>query len=269
MTVALGSLGLDAPNAIDSAWSAWMAERCPVARETLVTHYLRTHVQPLVARFRARLPQHIELDDLLQQAAFGLMECLERFEPERDIKFETFSARRIVGALVDYLRRVDTVSRQSRQAERLLRQTTDRFEKSNGRAPTEDELQSELDLGDKSFRRFLKHATVPATLPLPTRRTNDGDAAQAPLVDLTSREEGTNPDLPLERDDLRRWLLAGLTREDKLIITLYYFEALTLREIGITLGISESRVSQKKDEILKSMRDRMKRDQRIVELDCV
>ena len=80
--------------------------------------------------------------------------------------------------------------------------------------------------------------------------------------------EATNPGRPLERDDLRRWLLAGLTREDKLIITQYYFENLTLREIGLTLGISESRVSQKKDEILKAMRDRMKRDQRVVELEC-
>lgn len=269
MTVALGRTGHSAPPAtIDAAWSAWNADRCSHARDALVAHYMKSHVQPLVMRFRARLPQHIEVDDLLQQAAFGLMECLDRFEPGRDIKFETFSAQRIVGSLVDYLRRVDTVSRQARQAERLLRQTADRFEKSNGRAPTEAEIQCELKLSDKAFTRFQRHATVPATLPLPSRRTNDSEAATIPFADRTEEVEATNPDRPLERDDLRRWLLAGLTREDKLIITLYYFENLTLREIGLTLGISESRVSQKKDEILKSMRDRMQRDQRVVELEC-
>ncbi len=269
MTVAFVSAPARTLDSLDTAWSAWMADRCPAAREKLVEHYLKSHVQPLVTRFRSRLPQHIELDDLMQQAAFGLMECLDRFEPDRDIKFETFSARRIVGALVDYLRRVDTVSRQSRQAERLMRQTCDRFEKQHGRAPSDRELQGELKLGEKAFKRFRKHASVPATLPLPSRRTSDGENSSLPLVDVLEREQGSHPDRSMEQNDLRLWLLAGLTREDKLIMTLYYFEGLTLREIGITLGISESRVSQKKDEILKSLRDRMSRDQRLVEIDCL
>lgn len=263
MTVALElhfpSAGTDADRSrLGVAWNEYTLTRSHRSRDLLVTHYMRAHVQPLVTRFRSRLPHHVELDDLLQQAAFGLMECLERFDPGRDIKFETFSARRIVGALVDHLRRVDPVSRQSRQAERLLRTTVECFEKTHGRAPTDAETRALLGMNETVFQRFLRQARIPGLLPMPSRRSESGDIR--PIDAIESARPA--PGIGCEERDTRRWLLEGLTREDKLIITLYYYENLSLREIGVTLGISESRVSQKKDEILGAMRARLGREER-------
>lgn len=263
----MGSTRIDAAPApvsredvIERTWREYKRTGSRVHQEQLVTHYMTGHVRMLVQRFRARLPAHIEVDDLMQQAYFGLVESMERYDLSRNTRFEAFAGQRIIGELYDHLRRIDPVSRQARHCDKTLREAAERFEKVNGRAPSEIEMQRELHLDDVEYDRFMKQARIGSTVSTPVQRTETQAEHDPRLVDSVADDDEFGPDARAQDRDLRHWFLRGLTREDKLIVTLYYFEGFSLREIGLTIGISESRVSQKKDEILLQLRARFSGD---------
>ncbi|MDP7030072.1 MAG: sigma-70 family RNA polymerase sigma factor [Phycisphaerales bacterium] len=239
------------PRALADAWTAWRARKCPHAEAELVGHYMKHHVRPIAERLRASLPGHVEVDDLLQQGFLGLKEAMGRFDPEQGVKFETFSSRRIVGAMQDWLRSLDHVPRLMRRRARIVQKQTDRFQARYGRMPDQEELRAGLEVTDAEFGRIVGEAAPPVVVTISTASGDDDDAMTVPA------RHAPSPGRTAQRRDLRQWITRDLDTIDRMIVSLYYYESLTMREIGIAIGCSESRVSQRLDSILHRLRGRL------------
>ncbi|MHC5023336.1 MAG: sigma-70 family RNA polymerase sigma factor [Planctomycetota bacterium] len=247
-----------APDAVARLWRDYQRERSDAVRDRLVDYYMSGHVRRIAARVHASLPQQVDLEDLVQEGYLGLIDAMKRFDTERDVRFETFSGRRIYGAIQDYLREIDPAPRLTRSRAKLLDRIVESFQSTHGRPPDEDELRTLLQLPDRVFRRLMNRPRPGAMVSFSSVHP-DGDWDESDADGMTAFTDRGQPS-PLgraEHEDLRHWITRGLPRRDQLIITLYYYEELTMREVGDALGISESRVSQLLDEILGCLRSRL------------
>jgi len=260
-TISLGKAGAsrrvsESQQNIDHLWSEYKAAPSEAARDRLVEYYMTSHVKRIAERLHSQLPAQVDVDDLMQQGYVGLAESIERFEPARRVKFETFSGRRIYGSMRDYLRQLDHAPRLARRREKQWMHEVERFKVEHGRIPADDELCDRLEMTRERFRQAFSErpaAFVHFNSNRPDAPESDESDGMRSFVDHRDPEPSTRA----EMDDLRRWVTTGFSRPDQLIIVLYYYEKLTMREIGRTLGISESRVSQRLDSIIKCLRARM------------
>ncbi len=249
----------ETPSSITEDWHTYKQTGSVASRNRLVAYYMAGHVRPIAVRVRAGLPQQVDLDDLIQQGYLGLIDAMDRFDIDREIRFEAFSRTRIFGAIQDYLRSIDPVPRLTRSRSKRLQAVLEDFRKRHGREPTDDELRPVLNVTEPAFQRFLADRRPAATVPFSNVHP-DGEGAENPDGDvMASFEDHTEPGpVPIaERNDLRKWLTRGFDHRDRLVIILYYYEHLTMREIGNALGISESRVSQRLESILACLRSRL------------
>ncbi len=213
---------------------------CLESRDWLMTYYMRTFVRNAARRIASGLPKSIDAEDLEQVGFFGLIECIEKFDPNRQFKFETFARQRVEGAMRDELRRIDPASRLARQRTKLISKGIDLFRSQHGRTPTDVELQAILHLDQKEFSAVMRDVHVPNTLPFHPGEDDEGDGLMVSSIELknSGHEE-------IDRKDLQEWLCMQLNTYDRLIVSLTYVEGLTMLEIGHSLGYSESRVSQR------------------------
>ncbi|MCA9295784.1 MAG: sigma-70 family RNA polymerase sigma factor [Phycisphaerales bacterium] len=242
---------------IIDVWHAYKKTGEGRYRDRLVEHYMRTHVRRIAARLSSSLPSQVDVDDLTQQGYLGLAESIERYDLDRmaQVKFETFSSHRIFGAMQDYLRAIDPVPRLTRWRSKQMQGIIDQFITENGRPPSVDEIRGLVDLPDPQFKRMFDDMR-PAAMVSFSAAAADGDEFDSDGDAMGSFEDpqsGT-PLSTVERDDLRSWVTRGLARRDRLIVVLYYYEQLTMKEVGRTVGCSESRVSQR----IESIRDCLK-----------
>ena len=266
----------DAPNRIGrrsdpdimEIWKAYKTRPRSELRERLIVHYMASHVQRIADRMRTRLPDHVDTDDLVQQGYLGLVESIERFELDRGIKFETFSRPRISGAMQDYLRSQDHLPRLVRTRFRKMSTSIESFRVQYGRNPDPDELQSSLELDEEQFAQVFKDRHAPSVIPFSSVVTGTAHDEDGSAMQNTPDERTTGALERLQRSDLQRWITRGMDRRDRLIILLYYYEEMTMREIGLALGCSESRISQRLDSILRRLRAQMshEHDQRQFDL---
>jgi len=240
------------PARLDGWWAAWRGHRCPEAMIGLVRHYMKRHVQPIAERLAAGLPSHVDVDDLVQQGYLGLVDAMERFDTAHGVRFETFSSRRISGAMRDWLRSLDHVPRLMRRRAKIVQQEQDRFRAVHGRTPDQEELRAGLDLEGEEFHRVVSEAKPPVVVTISAVSNDDEDDP----VSVPSRSR-SGPSTATMRRDLRQWITRDLEPVDRLIVSMYYYESLTMREIGVALGCSESRVSQRLDSILQRLRARV------------
>ena len=237
---------------IQACWDAWIQHRCLDAKQSLTIHYMRTHVRPIAERMRSMLPGHIEVDDLVQQGYLGLEDAMDRFDPGQGVKFETFSSRRIGGSMQDWLRSLDHVPRLMRRRAKIVQQQVDLFLARFGRHPDANELRATIDVGDAEYDRIIGEDAPPVVVTISTASGGDEDDP----VCLPERHT-VSPSRASQRRDLRQWITRDLNDVDQMIVSLYYYESLTMREVGITVGCSESRVSQRLDSILQRLRARI------------
>ncbi|WP_344668221.1 RNA polymerase sigma factor WhiG [Catenulispora yoronensis] len=216
-------------------------------RERLILHYSPL-VKYVAGRVRVGLPGALDSADFVSSGIFGLIDAIERFEPHRHVKFETYAIARIRGAIIDELRALDWIPRSLRQKAREIEQASVRLEQEFGRTPSEVEIARELGIGLGELRGIFSKlslvnvAALDELLALPTQ---SGD--RIPLMETL--EDGDAPDpVALFEGKETRALLAravnSLPDRDKTVVTLYYFEGMTLAQIGEVLGVSESRVCQ-------------------------
>jgi RNA polymerase sigma factor for flagellar operon FliA len=241
-------------------WRRFQQEGSVSARDRLVDHYMRTHVKPIAERIRSSLPRHIDIDDLFQVGYLGLIDAMRRFDPQRRIKFETFSRPRIFGAIRDHLRAMDPMPRLTRLKMKAVEAIIDRFLVDHGRLPSELELETMIDVPPAMARQLLGMHSTGATVSFSSgagdgSEPDDGDA----LGSLPDHRFGS-PTRRAARDDLKWWIIRGFSPRDRLVLILYYYEQMTMREIGLVIGWSESRVSQRLDAILKCLRARLCHD---------
>jgi len=194
------------------------------------------------------LPAHVEEADLISYGLGGLISAIERFDLTREIKFETYAITRIRGAIIDELRTLDWVPRSVRARARQLERANMRLEARFQRAPTDDEMATELEITVEEFQESLlqiSNSTIVALDELWNVSDSSGD--QVSLLDTLPDRGAPDPQLLVDESELRDRIadaIAALPEREKLVVALYYYENLTLREIGEVLGVTESRVSQ-------------------------
>jgi RNA polymerase sigma factor for flagellar operon FliA len=226
--------------------------RCKVdeddrARERLVVAYSPL-VKYVAGRMASGLPSHVEESDLISYGLMGLIGAIERFEPEREIKFETYAVSRIKGAIIDELRSLDWVPRSVRSKARDVERAHQKLENNLQRAPTEEEMADELGISLEDFRDSLLDIANSSVLALDDLWTiADPEGGQVSLLDTIKDPNAIDPQSELDSAELKDRLadaIESLPERERLVIALYYYENLTLREIGEVLGVTESRVSQ-------------------------
>ena len=193
------------------------------------------------------LPAHVEESDLISYGLIGLINAIERFEIEREIKFETYAITRIKGAIIDELRALDWVPRSVRTRARDIERAIAELERRLHRAPTDEEIAEKLGLTPDELEESLTEISRSSIAALDELWTATAGGDQVALIDTIEDTSGPDPQGALAQTELKEALgeaIARLPEREKLVVTLYYYEELTLREIGEVLGVTESRVSQ-------------------------
>jgi len=241
---------------IDEIWGQFHKTREDRFRNLLLEHY-RNLVRYCAERLHSKLPDKVELDDLISAGNFGLMDAIDAFDPTRGVKFETYCSPRIRGSILDELRSMDWVPRLVRARAHQLSKATHSLETNLGRKPTEQEIAEELDMDMEEFNRLQRDASAASQVSLNTKY-NDGDSEKdIREIDIIKDERSENPVIEAQKRDLKSLLTKGLTRAERLIVVLYYYEEMTMKEIGATLDLSESRVSQMHSSIIARLKAQM------------
>jgi RNA polymerase sigma factor for flagellar operon FliA len=215
-----------------------------LTREEVVHKYLHL-VKYVAGRMSMHLPSSVDINDLINDGVFGLMDAIEKYDGSRSVKFETYAVTRINGAILDALRLLDWVPRTVRQRARELERAHEELEARLGHAPTNEELAKYLDVSPEELDRVVKHARGTTLVSLEEMLPNQSGEGFA-LAD-TLQDEGSDVARGVEQDELRAELVRSvesLPPQERVVIQLYYFEGQRLREIKTVLGVSESRVSQ-------------------------
>ncbi len=227
-------------------------------RNRLVEIYL-----PLVKynaeRIWARLPEGVELDDLISAGVFGLMDAIDSFDLQRGVKFETYCVPRIRGAMLDELRTMDWVPRLVRSKASKLNEAMKNLESRLGRQPSEQELAEELGISQEELEKMMAEASAVNLISLNRKWYETDSYKDVREIDILEDKKGEDPTKRIQRNDLMRLITKGLSRNERLIIILYYYEELTMKEIGATLDLSESRVSQMHSAIVKRLQNQLNR----------
>ncbi len=241
---------------IAEVWNAFFELRDEFHRNLLMENYLPL-VKYTADRIFAKLPDKVELDDLISAGIFGLMDALDAFDPERGVKFETYCTPRVRGSILDELRSMDWVPRLVRARAHQLERALRTLEAHLGRMPTETEIAAEMNLDMNDFHRLQKDAVATGIVSLSNKfNESDGDK-DIREIDIIEDQKSQNPLLEVQKRDLKGLLTKGLTRAERLIIILYYYEEMTMKEIGATLDLSESRVSQMHSSIIARLKAQM------------
>ncbi|MFN3150973.1 FliA/WhiG family RNA polymerase sigma factor [Bremerella sp.] len=227
-------------------------------RNQLVERYL-----PLVKyngeRIWARLPEGVELDDLISAGVFGLMDAIDAFDMSRGVKFETYCVPRIRGAMLDELRTMDWVPRLVRSKASKLNEATKQLEAKFGRQPTHQELADHMQMPLKELEKMVSDANAVGLISLNKKWYETDSYKDVREIDILEDKKGEDPTRRIQKNDLMRLVTKGLNRNERLIIILYYYEELTMKEIGATLDLSESRVSQMHSSIVSRLQSQLGR----------
>ncbi len=203
-------------------------------------------IRYIVNRIAVRLPSHIDLDDLHNTGVIGLMDAIDKYDPGKNCKFKTYAEFRIKGAILDQLRSLDWVPRSIRQKSRRLEQAYFEVEQRLGRTASENEIAESLGIGLEEFHFLINQVRGISMVNLDELRSN-GDSDQPMYGDIFEDVKAENPFASLKTRELRQAVaecISALPDKERLVISLYYYEDLNMKEIGKVLGITESRVCQ-------------------------
>jgi RNA polymerase sigma factor for flagellar operon FliA len=236
-----------APTSLDELWRTYKSTGDARLREQLILHYSPL-VKYVAGRVSVGLPANVEQADFVSSGVFGLIDAIEKFEPERSIKFETYAITRIRGAMIDELRALDWIPRSVRQKARAVERAYATLEASLRRTPSEPEVAAEMGIGVDELHGVFSQLSLANVVALEELLHVGGEGGdRLSLVDTLEDTGADNPVEVAEDRELRRLLARAintLPEREKTVVTLYYYEGLTLAEIGQVLGVTESRVSQ-------------------------
>jgi RNA polymerase sigma factor for flagellar operon FliA len=241
---------------LPAVWAEFRKTGSETLRNLLVEHYL-----PLVKanseRLWSKLPDEVQLDDLISAGCDGLRDAIEMFDLKRGVKFETYCGTRIKGAILDALRNSDWVPRLVRHRATQLAQCRHKLQNMLGRTPTHHELAQAMSLSEKDFERLRRDASAVGMFSLDRKFADTDSSRDIREADLVADRKAEDPLHHMQQDDIRRLITKGLAKNERLILLLYYYEGMTMKEIGATLKLSESRVSQMHTAILERLKGQL------------
>jgi len=250
-------------NDIAEAWRLYKEEGDSNARDRLILAYSPL-VKYVAGRMSSGLPAHIEESDLVSYGLLGLIGALERFDPSRNIKFETYAISRIKGSIIDELRALDWVPRSVRSWARRVEAAVTRLENHLARAPMDEEIAAELGIDVEEFQAILNQISCASIVALDEFWDSTGSGQdKVNLIDTIEDSEAPDPSRAYRIQAVKQTLAAAIQRlpeREKIVIGLYYYEDLTLKEIGEVLGVTESRISQLHTKAILRLRGRIKAD---------
>jgi RNA polymerase sigma factor for flagellar operon FliA len=243
---------------ISEVWVEYKRDQSNQAlRNVLIERYL-----PLVRynaeRVWSKLPDGVDLNDLISAGVFGLMDAIDAFDMSRGVKFETYCVPRIRGAMLDELRTMDWVPRLVRSKASKLEASRKAVEAETGRPPTDSEIAAKMQIPIEEFERMKGEASAVNLISLNKKWYETDSYKDVREIDILEDTKGIDPTNGIQKRDLMKLVTKGLNRNERLIIILYYYEELTMKEIGNTLGLSESRVSQMHSSIVARMKDQLR-----------
>ena len=220
---------------LDALWLSYQKERNPETREKLVNHYLPL-VKVVAGRIAMGLPQYVEREELISNGYFGLLEALERFDPQRGFKFETYAVVRIRGAILDAIRAQDWIPVSVRQKARNYTQVMAELEQQLGRSANDDEIAAAMNMSQQEFNQFIGQLQATTVMPLEDYTHSD-----------TLADSAESPSEQAEIGEVKNTLVQSINKlpeKERIVVSLYYYEGMTLKEISLILKLSEARISQ-------------------------
>ena len=248
----------EAAHVIDGYWERFKASGDQRAREGLILHYSPL-VKYVAGRVGVGLPRNVDQADLISYGMFGLIDAIDKFEPDRNIKFETYAVNRIKGAILDELRALDWVPRSVRARAREIQRSMAELEHRLQRSATDEELASHMGVDVDTLQGRLGEIAALGFVAL-DETLDTGERGSATLGDIIADPKALDPGGNFEQHETRFVLVDAINRlpeRERLVLTLYYYEGMTLAEIGEVLGVTESRICQIHTKSVMSLRNRL------------
>lgn len=249
---------------IQEVWELYKRQPDESIRNFLVEKYLHL-VRFNAERLHTRLPDEVDVEDLMSAGIFGLMDAIDAFDLDKKVKFETYCASRVRGAMLDELRSMDWVPRLVRHRSGKVEQARQMIEKATGEPATDEQVAARLGVSSEEFDKLKRDSSAVSTRSLTQRTFASDGGREVREIDVIRDETQSNPLFDVQRRDLRELITKGLSRAERLIVILYYYEGMTMKEIGATLDLSESRVSQMHSSILARLKAQMQHRMRELE----
>ncbi len=233
-------------NIEDNLWMEYRKTRDPKIREDFIKQYAPL-VKYVAGKVAVGMPHSVEFDDLVGYGVFGLLDAIDKFDPGKNVKFKTYAVTRIRGAIFDELRSIDWVPRSVRQKNREVEDAIGSLEAQLGRTATDQEIAKSLGMNEDEFLKVMMKISGTSILSLNDVWFSSDENDKVSIGDSIESPSSLNPDVIVEKDEIRRVIVDSINElpdKEKKILVLYYYEDLTLKEIGQVLQVTESRVSQ-------------------------
>ena len=227
-------------------WGRYRDRDDRAARDDLIVMYAPL-VRYVASRMRSALPSHVEEADLISYGLVGLMDAVDRFDPHRGVKFETFAATRVRGSIIDELRSMDWVPRHVRALAKRIERTAAELEARLQRAPTDHELADALHMEEEDLLAAVALISTTSLVALDEMWSLSAGGESVPLIDMVADRNPTDPEAIAEDQERREKLVGAISRlpkRERIVVSLYYYGGLTLKEIAEVLGVSETRARQ-------------------------
>jgi RNA polymerase sigma factor for flagellar operon FliA len=230
----------------DELWSLYRSTRDPRIRDHFVRQYAPL-VKYVAGKVAIGMPHNVEFDDLVGYGVFGLFDAIAKFDPEKHVKFKTYAVTRIRGAIFDELRSIDWVPRSVRQKTRELEEAIRTLESQLGRAATDEEIAAAMSVSVEDLQSLILKISGTSMLSLNDVWYSGEEDDKISIGESIESPTSMNPDIIVEKDEIKRVIMRTIQElpdKEKKVLVLYYYEDLTLKEIGHVLGVTESRISQ-------------------------
>lgn len=230
----------------EDLWIDYKKNRDPAIREFLIKQYAPL-VKYVAGKVAVGMPSNVEFDDLVGFGVFGLLDAIEKYDPDKNVKFKTYAVTRIRGSIFDELRSLDWVPRSVRQKTKEIEEAIVRLESRLGRTVSDSEIADSMGISEKEFHQTLYKISGTSIISLNDVWYSGDDSDSISIGDTIESPISMNPDVIVEKEEIKRVIVEAineLPEKEKMVLVLYYYEDLTLKEIGQVLNVTESRISQ-------------------------
>lgn len=243
----------------EELWKEYRKTHKQEIRDTLIKQYAPL-VKYVAGKISVGMPQNVDFDDLVGFGVFGLFDAIEKFDPEKHVKFKTYAVTRIRGAIFDELRSIDWVPRSVRQKTREIEDTIQSLEASLGRSASDDEVAKAMNMSREQYNQMVLKVRGTSILSLNDVWFTGDDSDKVSIQDSIESPVSLQPDSIAEKDEIRRVIVQAINElpdKEKKVLVLYYYEDLTLKEIGKVLEVTESRISQLHTKAIMRLRSKL------------